>query len=58
MMHVFYCPECRKYFYTNNKARAVCCDHPMYELNVKFTDFVKMSPEERKNCLNFRPLAH
>lgn len=58
MMHVFYCLKCKKYFYTNNKDRAVCCNQPMYEVDVDFTDFVKMNQGERTDFLKIYSLAH
>ena len=48
MMHVYYCLKCKKYFYTNNKAHAVCCEATMHEMQISFTDFVKMDEEERQ----------
>lgn len=57
MMRVFYCLKCKKYGYTNNKDRAVCCGEPMYEVDVEFTDFVKMDKEERKQFLQIYSLA-
>lgn len=57
MMHVFYCIHCKKYHYTNNQARAFCCNKPMYLVDVDFTDFVNMSKEERENYLQIYALA-
>lgn len=57
MMRVFYCIRCKKYHYTNNLARAVCCNQPMYLVDVDFTDFVNMSKEERENFLQIYALA-
>lgn len=57
MMHVFYCIKCKRYHYTNNQARAVCCGQPMYRVNIEFTDFVKMDLDERKEALKIYSLA-
>ncbi len=57
MMHVFYCLKCKKYSYTNNKDRAVCCGESMYEVDVAFTDFVSMNREERERFLQIYSLA-
>ena len=35
MMQVYYCIKCKKYFYTNNQSRAVCCGSPMYHVDVR-----------------------
>lgn len=47
MMHVYYCMKCKKYRYTNNVKRAQCCNTTMHCIDIEFTDFVKMSLEER-----------
>lgn len=52
MMRVFYCAKCKKYQYTNQQNRAFCCEEPMYEVDVEFTDFVKMNCEEREKLLS------
>ncbi len=57
MMHVFYCIKCKRYHYTNNQGRAVCCGQPMYHVDIDFTDFVKMDREERKEALRIYSLA-
>lgn len=57
MMHVFYCIKCKKYHYTNNKSHAHCCEQPMYHVDVDFTDFVKMSKEDRESYLRLYSLA-
>lgn len=57
MMRVFYCIKCKKYYYTNKQNRAVCCGEPMYQVDVEFTDFVKMNREERKEFLRLYALA-
>ena len=58
MMHVFYCIKCKRYHYTNNQARAVCCGQPMYHVDIEFTDFVKRDgiigiALVRKQVINF-----
>lgn len=57
MMQVYYCIKCKKYRYTNNKSRTICCEQPMYHVNVEFTDFVSMDAEERQNFLQLYALA-
>lgn len=57
MMHVYYCIYCKKYHYTNNQARAICCNQPMYLVDVDFTDFVSMSREDREHFLQIYALA-
>lgn len=57
MMRVFYCIKCKKYHYTNKQSRAICCGEPMYEVDVEFTDFVKMDLEERQEFLKLYSLA-
>ena len=57
MMLVFYCIKFKRYYYTNNQARAVCCGQPMYRVNIEFTDFVKMDLDERKEALKIYSLA-
>lgn len=57
MMRVFYCAKCKKYHYTNQQNRAVCCEEPMYEVDVEFTDFVKMNCEEREKLLQLQSLV-
>lgn len=54
MMRVFYCTKCKKYHYTNQQNRAVCCEEPMQEVDVEFTDFVKMNYEEREKLLRLQ----
>jgi hypothetical protein len=57
MMHVFYCIKCKRYRFTNNQSNALCCEQPMYYVDVKFTDFVKMNQEDRKQFLQLYALA-
>ena len=57
MMRVFYCIKCKKYYYTNKQDRAVCRGEPMYQVDVEFTDFVKMDQEEREEFLRLYALA-
>lgn len=57
MMQVYYCIKCKKYHYTNNQTRAICCGQPMYHVDVEFTDFVRMDQEERKDFLQLYALA-
>lgn len=57
MMRVFYCIKCKKYHYTNKRSRAICCGEPMYEVDVEFTDFVKLDLEERQEFLRLYSLA-
>lgn len=51
MMHVFYCLKCKKYRFTNNQSRAVCCGQTMKPVNMPFTEFVKMDRKEREEYL-------
>ncbi|MBA4699821.1 hypothetical protein [Faecalicatena contorta] len=57
MMHVFYCIKCKRYHFTNNQSHALCCEQPMYLVDVEFTDFVRMNKEERKRFLQIYSLA-
>lgn len=57
MMHVFYCIRCKKYLYTNKQSNALCCELPMYYVDVDFTDFVRMDREERNSFLKLYSLA-
>jgi len=57
MMQVYYCIKCKRYRYTNNQSHAVCCNQPMYHVDVEFTDFVRMDKEERENFLQLYALA-
>lgn len=57
MMHVFYCIKCKRYRYTNNIARAVCCGQNMYSVDVAFNDFIHMDRQEREEFLKIYSLA-
>lgn len=57
MMRVFYCTNCKKYHYTNKQSRAVCCGETMEEVDVEFTDFIKMDIEEREKFLRLSTMA-
>lgn len=57
MMHVFYCIRCKKYLYTHNQSNALCCEEPMYYVDVDFTDFVRMDRDERRSFLQLYSLA-
>ena len=58
MMHVYYCIKCKRYRYTTNIERAKCCSETMYYIDVEFTEFVKMSREERSLFLKIYSLAN
>ena len=58
MMHVFYCTHCKKYRYTNNKTRTLCCEQPMRAVDIDFKDFTDMNLEERRTFLQQYAAAH
>lgn len=51
MMKVYYCTRCKRYRYTNNSHRTMCCKEQMYVVDVEFEEFTQMTLEERKDFL-------